>query len=86
MEGQYEVDFIVDERKSNKREEFLIKYTRYNYHECTWEPIKNISKDILEAWKKTDEKIRAQRKRSYKRSMKKIGIVEAKKIQTQGYS
>lgn len=83
MEGYYEADFIIDERKGKGGQtEYLVKYTRYNYYESTWEPSKNITRDILQAWNETDDKTKKDRQSCWKRSKNQTtdAVVEQKKF------
>ena len=70
MEGRYEVDKILDERKRGKTKEYLIKWTNYNYYESRWEKEEHITDDIIKKWQQTDQKTRKNRRSAYKRSLK----------------
>jgi hypothetical protein len=55
-ENTYEVEKILAKRKFGKTIKYKVKYLGYPESESTWEPAKNISKEILEEFKKKQKK------------------------------
>ena len=62
-EGRYEVDKILENEK--REEEYLIKWTNYNYYKSRWEKEEHNIK-----WQQTDQKTRKNRRSAYKRPLK----------------
>jgi hypothetical protein len=49
--GVYQVEKILDRRTVNKQEQFLIKWEGYEPTDNSWEPTRNISRELVQEWK-----------------------------------
>jgi transposase InsO family protein len=64
-EDEYEVEKILDKRRSNGRFEYLVKWVGYPYHQATWEPLEHLKhcENLLEDYECSATSIPLQRSR-----------------------
>jgi len=55
---EFEVEDILYETENDHGDVyFLVKWTGFRLHECTWEPLEHIGSDLREMWKEQKQKI-----------------------------
>ena len=53
---EYEVEDILIEYPVDGQTLYLVKWTGFNLHECTWEPAEGLSDQLMEMWRETKRK------------------------------